>query len=325
MTSLGRLFLFSCFFNIAIAGLAHAESYPDKPIRVTVAFTAGGSTDIVAREFAHRLEEQLKQPVVIENKPGANGNIGTQYVAKGASDGYTLLVGNMGPISVNPTLLPQMKFDPLKHLTAISPLAEAPNVLVIHPSIPASSFSEFIKWVKAQPADSVSYGSTGIGTAAHLSGFMLQKHSNVPMLHVPYKGSGALTDVVAGRVQFMVATAPSVVSLVKAGKLRALLITGTERSPALPDAPTAAESGLGDILVSAWFGFFGPPDMPQPIIKKLNKVTTALLKTPEFQSKVQSLGANLAEPMSPSAYKEFIGRELKKMKSIVTEMGAIAE
>lgn len=307
---------------MAISPVSMANAYPERAVSLIIAFTAGGSTDLIGREFAKRLGDRLGQSVVVENKPGAGGNIGVQYASKAAPDGYTLLMGNMGPLAVNPALMPNFVFNARKDLTPISPLVAAPNILVVGPNFPAKSFEEFKDWAKSQPTDSISYASTGVGTAAHLSSHVLSKAFNVPMLHIPYKGAAGLVDIAADRVHFTMATAPSVLSMIEGGKLRALLVTGDKRLPALPNVPAASEYGLEKVLVSAWYGVYGPPELAAAITERINSETSALLNSPEFIEKMSSLGAIPSQPETPQQYSEYVGSEIERMAHTVKEIGA---
>ena len=219
------------------------QDYPSKPVRVVVAFTAGGTTDILARAVGQKLSERLKQTFVIDNKPGGGGNIGTELAARAAPDGYTLIVNSVGPIAVNPTLYKKLNINPLIDLVPVVQIADVPNVLVVHPSVPAKTIDEFVAYAKANPGK-LNYGSTGIGTSSHLSSYMLSKRAGIETTHVPYKGADALNDLLAGRLQFMFATIPSVIQHIQAGKLRAIAVSSVKRSRSMPDVPTVAEQRL---------------------------------------------------------------------------------
>ena len=223
MTSIFRR-TFIVMATTLAAGGAWGEAWPTKPVRVVVAFTAGGTTDILARNVGQQLSERLKQPFVIDNKPGAGGNLGTEMVVRAPADGYTLIVNSVGPIAVNPTLYPKLPYNPLTELVPIVQIADVPNVLVVHPSLPVKTFEEFVEHVKANPGK-LNCSSTGIGTSSHLSCFILGKRAGLEVTHVPYKGADALRDLLAGRVQFMFATIPSVKQHIEAGSLRALAVS----------------------------------------------------------------------------------------------------
>ena len=218
-----------------------ASDYPNKPVKVIVAFTAGGTTDILTRAVSQKLSEKLKQSFIVDNKPGAGGNLGTEVAARSAPDGYTLIVNSVGPIAVNPTLYKKLAINPLADLVPVVQIADVPNVLVVNPSVPAKSLQEFIAFAKANPGK-LNYGSTGIGTSSHLSGYMLGKRTGGEYTHIPYKGAEALKDLLAGRIQFMFATIPSVIQHIKSGGLRALAVTSANRSRSVaPDNPETVD------------------------------------------------------------------------------------
>ena len=221
---------------LPLAGIVKAQDkWPSKPVKVVVAFTAGGTTDLLARAVTQKLSEKLGQSFIIDNKPGGGGNIGTEFVVRSPADGYTLIVNSVGPISVNQSLYKNMGYDPLVDLVPIVQIADVPNVLVVHPSVPAKTFEEFVAYMKANPGK-LSYGSTGVGTSSHLSSYMLSQRVGSDTLHVPYKGANALNDLLAGRLQFMFATIPSVIQHIKSGKLRALAVSSDKPSRSLPGA-----------------------------------------------------------------------------------------
>jgi len=300
--------------------LAQAD-YPSRPVRIVVAFTAGGTTDILARAVSQHLTERLKQSFVIDNKPGAGGNLGTEAVVRSAPDGYTLIVDSVGPIAINQTLYRNLPYDPLKDLVPIVQIANVPNVLVVHPSVPAATFEEFIAYMKANPGK-LNYGSTGIGTSAHLSSFMLSQRVGVEATHVPYKGATALNDLLAGRLQFMFATIPSVIQHVRAGKLRALAVSSTAPSRSLPDVPTVAQKGFPGFEAGSWFGFFAPKGTPQPVIALLNRTVNDVLPLLEAQ-----LVREGADPVggTPEQFGKFTEAEYRKWKIVVQASGAQAE
>jgi tripartite-type tricarboxylate transporter receptor subunit TctC len=302
--------------------LAWAQSdYPSRPVRVVVAFTAGGTTDILARAVGQKLTERLKQNFVIENKPGGGGNIGTELAARAAPDGYTLIVNSVGPMAVNPTLYKKLNINPLVDLVPIVQIADVPNVLVVNPSLPARTVDEFIAYAKARPGQ-LNYGSTGIGTSAHLSGYMLSKRAGIETTHVPYKGAEALNDMLAGRLQFMFATIPSVIQHIQAGKLRALAVSSAKRSRSMPDVPTVAERGFAGFEAGSWFGFFAPKGTPESVIATLNKAVNDVLPALEAQ-----LIREGADPVggSPQQFGQFVQAEYEKWRVVVRESGASAE
>ena len=303
--------------------IAHAQAYPTRPVRVVVAFTAGGTTDILARSVGQQLSERLKQPFVIDNKPGAGGNIGTEFVVRSAPDGYTLIVDSVGPIAVNPTLYKGLTYDPLTDLVPIVKIADVPNVLVVHPSLGVRNFEEFVAYAKANPGK-LNYGSTGIGTSSHLSGYMLCKRVGIDATHIPYKGADALNDLLVGRVQFMFATIPSVIQHIQAGKLLPVAISSAKRSRSLPEVPTVIENGLAGFEAGSWFGFFAPKGTPEPIIAQLNRTVNEILAMPSIEKQLIREGA---DPVggTPAEFGQFVQREYEKWNLIVRESGAKPE
>ena len=324
-SSLGRHFLagLAAASLAALAAVAHAQPYPVKPVRIVVAFTAGGTTDILARSIGAQLTERLKQPFIIDNKPGAGGNIGTEIVVRSAPDGYTLIVDSVGPIAVNPTLYKGLSYNPLTDLVPIVQIADVPNVLVVHPSLGVKNFEEMVAYAKANPGK-LNYGSTGIGTSSHLSGYMLSKRLGIEVTHVPYKGADALNDLLAGRLQFMFATVPSVIQHIQAGKLLSIAISSAKRSRSLPAVPTVIESGLPGFEAGSWFGFFAPKGTPEPIIVQLNRTVNDILTLPSIEKQMISQGA---DPVggTPAEFGQFVQREYEKWKLVVRESGATAE
>lgn len=306
---------------LALSTSALAQAYPTKPVRVIVAFTAGGTTDILARATAQKLTEKLGQPFVIDNKPGAGGNIGTETAVRAAPDGYTLIVNSVGPMTVNQTLYKNLSYDPLKDLVPVVQIADVPNVLVVHPSVPAKDLAQFIAYAKANPGK-LSYGSTGVGTSSHLSSFMLSQRAGVETVHVPYKGANALTDLLAGRLQFMFATAPTVIQHIHAGKLRALAVSGDQPSRSLPGVPTVASKGFPGFSASSWFGFFAPKGTPASVIQLVNKTVNDAL--PSLEAQMVREGAEPAGG-TPERFGAFAQREHEKWKVIVRDSGATAE
>lgn len=308
---------------IAAAPVAWAQpaDYPNRPVRVVVAFTAGGTTDILARAVSQRLTERFKQNFVIDNKPGGGGNIGTELAAKAPPDGYTLIVNSVGPMAVNPTLYKKLNINPLTDLVPVVQIADVPNVLVVHPSMSARTLEDFIAHAKANPGK-LNYGSTGVGTSSHLSGFMLSKRVAAETTHVPYKGADALNDLLAGRLQFMFATIPSVIQHIQAGKLRGLAVTSVRRSRSMPEVPTVVERGFPGFEAGSWFGFLAPRGTPEAVIQTLNQAVNEVLPALEAQ-----LVREGADPVGGSAaqFGQFIQKEFEKWRVIVRESGATAD
>ena len=305
---------------LAAAHPVLAQSWPAKPVKIVVAFTAGGTTDIMARTLAQRLSEQFGQPFVIENKPGAGGNIGTEYVARAAPDGYTLIVNSVGPMAVNPTLYKWLPYDPLTDLVPVAQISDVPNVLVVHPGLGIRSVEQLVSYGKAHPG-ALNYASTGVGTSSHLAGFMLASRAGFEATHVPYKGAEALKDLLAGRVQFMFATIPSVIAHIKAGTVIAIAVSSARRSRSMPDVPTVAESGFPGFEAGSWFGLFAPRGTPAPVIQALNRATNAFIAERQVQSKMIEEGADPAGG-TPEQFGAFVRREHEKWRTVVRESGA---
>jgi len=300
-------------------------TYPNRQITIVVGFSAGGSTDIVARLLAEEMRKSWGQPVVIDNRPGAGGNIGANLVAKAKPDGYTLLMGSVGPLAINASLYPTMPYDNLKDFTPISLVVHVPNMLVVNPkAMPVQSFPEFVALVRANPGKYF-FASTGTGTSSHLSGELLKTMGSVQATHVPYKGAVALNDLLSGeQVHFMFATIPSVIEFVRAGRLRALAVTSATRSAAVPDLPTVAESGFPEFEASSWFGLLGPAELPREIVLKLRAEVVRSLQIPEIRSKLVAQGADPVAS-TPEEFADYMRSETVKWAKVVKASGAKAD
>lgn len=274
--------------SLALSALpAAAQDYPSKPVTIVVSYAAGGGTDAIARVFAARLEEALGGRVIVENRPGAAANMGTDVVAKSQPDGYTLLIGNQGPMVVNPHIF-KLRNDPAETLDPIAMIADAQLVVVAGPSLEVNSMQELLEKAKA---GELVYGSAGNASASHVATLLLGQMAGVKLKHVPYKGAGpAINDLLGGHVDFMVTTVPSVIGLVQDGTLKALAVTGKERFSGLPDVPTVAESALPDYNASAWYGLLGPTGLPQDVRDKLAAATAETLSDPAFIESLQKDG-----------------------------------
>ena len=302
---------------MAIPASAQAPTYPDKPIRIVVPFPVGGVADTFGREIGRKLTEAWGQPVVIDNRTGAGGNIGADIVAKSVPDGYTLVIGNIGTHAVNVSLLPVMPFDPIKDFTPIIHVLDAEGLLVVNPSIKATTVPELIALARAQPG-TLSYGSAGVGTTSHLAGELFKSMTKVDIVHVPYKGNvPAITDLLGGQTSMIFATMPTVLPHVRAGKLRPLAVLGTARSPTLPDVPTVAESVPG-FEVSNWIGLFGPAGMPPVIVARLNAEVQKIMRSPEIQKRLETEGAKFI-PMTPEQFAMFQKAELGKWAKTIKD------
>jgi tripartite-type tricarboxylate transporter receptor subunit TctC len=304
----------------AAATAAFAQGWPTKPVKVVVAFTAGGTTDIMARSLAQRLAERFGQPFVIDNKPGAGGNIGTEYVVHAPADGYTLIVNSVGPMAVNPTLYRHLAYDPLAELVPIAQISDVPNVLVVNPSLGVRTLDALVAYGKAN-SGKLNYASTGIGTSAHLSGVMLASRAGFDATHIPYKGAEAVKDLLAGRVQFMFATIPSVIAQIKAGNLIAIAVTSSHRSRSMPDVPTVSESGFPGFEAGSWFGLFAPRGTPANVVAELNRATNEFIGERATQARMIEEGA---DPVggTPEQFGAFVRREHDKWRKVVLDSGA---
>ncbi len=328
MNSIARAFAGSVVVTLsALSGHVIAQgaaAYPSKPIRIVVPFAPGGTTDIVARAVGADMSRFMGQPVAIENRAGAGGNLGSDAVAKAAPDGYTLLVGAVSPQAINVTLYPNMPYDVMRDFEHISLLAAVPNLLEVHPSVPVKTVRELIDYARANPGK-LAYASSGSGTSIHLSAELFKTMTGVEMLHIPYKGSApAVADLVGGQVQLMFDNLPSSIQQVKAGKLRAIAVTSARRSPALPDVPTIAESGLPGYEATSWFGMHAPAKTPKEIINKLYATVSRSLRSPEMIERLTSQGA---DPVgnSPEEFAVFVREEIAKWAKVVKASGAKVE
>ncbi len=325
MRTTRRLFVALLFGTLAGLGLQPAQAaYPDKQVRVIVPFAPGGATDVVARSLAKRLSEIWSQPVVVENKPGAGGNIGADLVAKAPADGYTVLLASPAEIVINPHLYAHMPYDPAKDLTPVTKIAAAPLVLVVHPSVPVHNVAELIAWIKSQKGG-VSYASSGTGGPQHLAAEQFRLMTGTNLVHVPYKGGApAVNDLLAGQVPMFFAGLPPALPHIKAGTLRALAVTTSTRWPSLPDVPTAAESGLPGFNIENWQGIFVPAGTPPEIIGKLARDIATVASEKEFADRLTAQGAAPAT-MSPADFTVFVRSENAKYGRLVKESGAKVE
>lgn len=306
--------------TVFAAFAAHAQ-YPNKPIKMVVPFPAGGTTDILARAVAADLQKVFGQPVVVENKAGAGGNIGSDSVAKSPPDGYTLLMGTVGTHAINVALYPKMPYDAVKDFVPISLVAGVPNVLVAAPTFPVNSVKDLIDLAKKSP-DKTTFASSGNGTSIHLSGELFKQLAGVQMMHVPYKGSSAaLPDVMSGQVNVMFDNAPSVMPQIKGGKLKAIAVTSSVRSPALPNVPTIAEAGLPGYEASSWFGVLAPAGTPKDIVDKLSLTIARAVQSAEFKERLAAQGAEGVGNTSEQ-FAAHIKTEIEKWAKVVKASGA---
>jgi tripartite-type tricarboxylate transporter receptor subunit TctC len=300
------------------AALAQADNYPDRPVKIMVGFSAGGTTDIISRAVATELMQLIPNSnFVVENRPGAGGDIAAGEVTRTKPDGYTLLMASVGPMAINPTLK-DLKHDPLTQLAPIILVADVPNVLVVNPKSGITNFKEFEAFAKVKNKD-LNYPSTGTGTSAHLSGFMLMQRMGIDATHVPYKGAEALNGLLAGQTDFMFATIPSVIGQIKAGTLTPIAVTSPKRSRSLPDVPTVEELGFPGYQAGSWFGLLAPTGTPQAIIDKLNKDINSIM--PNLEDRFIAAGA---DPVGgpPKVFADFIMSEYTKWKKVIEDSGA---
>ena len=310
---------------LAASTLALAQAdWPSRQITIVVGFSPGGSTDFVARIMADEFRKTWGQAVVVENKPGAGGNIGANLVAKAKPDGYTLLMGSVGPLAINATLYSSMPYDNIKDFQPITQVVGAPNMLVVNPtSMPAKDFPDFLRLLKASP-NKYFFASTGIGTSAHLSGELLKSMTGVEATQVPYKGAVALNDLLSGeQVHFMFATIPSVIQHVRSGRLRGIAVTTKTRSASSPDLPTIAELGYPDFEASSWFGLLGPAGMPREIAMKVQAEVARIIKIPEIREKLVQQGVDPVGS-TPDEFAAYIRSETEKWAKVVRMAGAKA-
>ncbi len=303
---------------------AHAQDYPNRPITLVIPFAPGGSTSIVGRGIAEKMSELLGEKIVIDNRPGAGGTVGTKAVAKSDPDGYTLLLGYTGTLAIGPSLYKKAGYDPRKDFAPIGMIGNAPNSLVVHPSFPARSVAELIAYAKQNPGK-VSFGSAGAGTASHVTGEYFAHSAGISLVHVPYKGTGpALVDLIGGHIPMAFAPIPASHANVSAGTLRALAVTSSTRSGLLPDVPTIAEAGLPGFDASLYYGLAAPAGTPRPIIDRLNKVLRDALASDEVKRQLGSDGTEIT-PGSPEDYADFIDKDEKKWAQLVKASGVEPE
>jgi tripartite-type tricarboxylate transporter receptor subunit TctC len=313
------------FAAICVPGSTLAQApFPNKPIRFVVPYPAGGPLDTIARLLGQKVAESTKQPVVVDNKPGAGGNIGADLVAKSPADGYTILMGAVATHAINPTLYASIPYDPVKDFAPITQVASTPNVLVVNPSVPASNVREFIAHAKANPGK-LNFGSGSTGSAGHLAGELFKASAGVEMTHVPYKGAApAMQDLVGGQIQLMFDNLASALGQVKAGRVKALAVTTAKRTALAPELPTIAESGLPEFDISTWFGVFAPAGTPRDALDRLHAEFTKALASPDVREKMLALGA---EPVGsrPEEFAAYIRAERDKYARVIKASGAKAD
>jgi tripartite-type tricarboxylate transporter receptor subunit TctC len=304
-----------------LAGTAAAQGYPAKPIRFIVPFPPGGGTDIVARTVATKLTETKKWAIVLENKPGAGGNLGIEQAVKSPPDGYTMVIGQTSNLAINPTLHRNLSYDPLRDLAPVALMVSAPIILVTSDKRPFKSVAEVVAAAKAKPGQ-LSYASPGNGTVAHLTAELFQRAAGIQLSHIPYKGaSQAMTDLMGGQVDLYLSSVPSAIAQIKGGKLRALAVTGAKRSAELPEVPAIAESGYKGFEVTTWYGLLLPAGSPEPVVKLLNGEVNHVLRLPDVRSRLAAEGGDVLGG-TPGEFAAVLKADLARWGGIVKQSGA---
>ncbi|MGJ7545088.1 Bug family tripartite tricarboxylate transporter substrate binding protein [Variovorax sp. LT1R16] len=306
--------------SVAAMAAAQAQGYPSKPVRIIVPYPAGGTTDIIARVAAQQLGERLKQPFVVENKAGANGAIGSAEVARAPADGYTLLMGTASTHGINSAVYKSLPYDAVKDFAPVTIVASTPNIIAVHPSVPAKNLQELLALAKAQPGK-LNYGSTSLGGSPHMSAELLKMMAHVDMLHVPYKGAAPmLTDLMGGQVQVGFDNLPSTINFVRSGKVRAIAVTTAQRWPGAPEIPTVAESGVPGYEVSGWFGLLAPAGTPPAVLKTIQQAIAEAVRQPEVNKQMLDLGA-LPVANTPEAFAALVQADVAKWREVVKTTG----
>src|SRR5690242_1009782 len=315
-------YAFALAATCAPASAADSAAYPNRPIRMIVGFAPGGGTDTTARALTPKLSERLGQQVIVDNRPGAAGNIATEITTKAPADGYTILMGTIAALSINPTLYGNLPFDPLKDLIPVTRAVDSTNILVVHPSVPAKTVKELIALAKTK---SLNGGSSGIGGAGHLALELFNVMAGTKITHIPYKGGGpAMIDLVGGQINLIFATAASAIPHMQAGRIHALAVTTLNRSKLVPDLPTVSEAGLKGFEANNWYGIVVPAKTPKPIVERLNKEFVAVLNMPDIREILFKQGLDAA-PSSPDAFGAYIKSETAKWAKVIKASGAKPE
>jgi tripartite-type tricarboxylate transporter receptor subunit TctC len=319
---------FAAFAGCALLGGAYAATpYPNKPVQFVVPYAPGGPTDAMARTLAAALKPLLgdKQPVLVDNKAGAGANIGAEFVARAEPDGHTIMFGTSAPLAINVSLFSKIGYDPVKSFTPIIHVGYLPNVLVVHPSVPAKSVQELIAYGKAHPGK-LSFASSGSGASSHLAGVLFNQRAGTDFQHVPYKGTGpALNDLLGGQVAMSFTDVLTALPHIKAGKLRVLGVTTAARSRSLPDVPTVMEQGVADYDVSVFFGIVGPAGMPRDVVQRLNGAFVSVLQRTDVRQRLEAQGLEISGEQKPEQLGAFIQSEVKKWRDVVRVSGASAD
>jgi tripartite-type tricarboxylate transporter receptor subunit TctC len=306
---------------LAAPALARAQAWPARPLRIIVPFTAGGATDLSARLLAERLTQALGQSVIVENRPGAGGNVGAELVAKAEPDGHTLLMCTIGTASINQFLYDRLPFDPQRDFASIGLATAVTNAIIVHPQVAAASLRELLELARRQPGR-LNYATPGNGTSGHLCGELLKVRTSVDITHVPYRGTGALMpDLLGGRVEIAVDNLPAYIPHIREGRLRILAVTSAQRWFAVPDAPTVIEAGIADFEALAWFGVQAPARTPRPVVERLAESMQTILRDPATVARVREFGAE-PRPLGPAEFDRFIAAENEKWREVVRVSGA---
>ena len=309
---------------LALASAADAQSWPSKPIRIISPYPPAGANDLLARIIAPKLSEQLGQPVVVENRAGATGNIGAELVAKAPADGYTLLMGQAGNLTINISLMAKMPFDPVRDFSPVTLVASTPNVLVVHPSLPVRTVKDLIALAKAKPGQ-INYATSGIGSPGHLAAELLNKSAGIRLVHIPYKGAApALLDVVAGNAHLYFTSAVSAQPFIPSGRLRLVAVASAKRSPSLPEVPTVAEAGFPEFDVSSWWGVVAPASTPREVVMRLQVEIHRVIALPEIRTKLAEQGLDIATN-TPEQFAAYIKSETAKWAKLIREVGVKPE
>jgi len=309
---------------VALASTADAQSWPSKPIRIISPYPPAGANDLLARIIAPKLSEQLGQPVVVENRAGATGNIGAELVAKAPADGYTLLMGQAGNLTINISLMAKIPFDPVRDFSPVTMVASTPNVLVVHPSLPVRTVKDLIALAKAKPGQ-INYATSGIGSPGHLAAELLNKSAGIRLVHIPYKGAApALLDVVAGNAHLYFTSAVSAQPFIPSGRLRMVAVASAKRSPSLPEVPTVAEAGFPEFDVSSWWGVVAPASTPREVVMRLQTEIHRVIALPEIRAKLAEQGLDIATN-TPEQFAAYIKSETAKWAKLIREVGVKPE
>lgn len=309
---------------VSVVTSLYAQTYPNKPIRFVVPYSAGGTSDIIARIIGQRLSERVGQQVVIDNRPGAGGNLGSDLVAKAMPEGYTILMGNVATHAINPSLYAKMPYDAVRDFSPVTLVADVPTVLVVPLSVPAKSVQQLITLAKKTPG-ALNFASAGTGTTQHLAGELFKTMAGINIVHIPYKGGGpAVTDLIGGQVSLMFPNIPLVLPYIKSGRLRALAVASSKRSSVLPDVPTVSESGLSGLEVATWFGVLGPAGVLKEVVMRLHDEIVGIVGSSETKERLTGIGADIVTS-SPDEFSAYIKAEIAKWAKVIKASGARAD